>query len=527
MAKYNIYLIDNLEGLEKSLGSDYRSVAEYESNGVKFKFYISNPQRGSIWWAEQYRDKLPAQCHDLYSSTYSAVLLAATAQNIYAISMGRSYTKVDDYCDKDFGVRLAQRLGDNTKSKMKNSTFNGGLKSRSIVSNSDYGNLDFSGGESISLLKMKPLEESGLGKSAIIFGSSVSISNSDITPNEIGDTLNDFDKVITQPPNFRVPRAVWVQDKNKIEKLTTKMIQAIESGDCDGKLDFFDYDQFGTSIFFTHEHRWKIKYKNDIHDNEYDDLSVETIRKFCNENRLKLSGVFNSLKVVVVSNDTGRTFTRDLIKFIDYTDDEEKCYLESGKWKQFNDDYIDDLKYWIEQVKLSNLDFEFSKLEFDEWCQNEKKTKNPAYKELFYNTKLSKQLNYELYDRKMDYRLKSGIEICDLYDTQNKKIIVTKRGEAKDFGYAVDQANSVLSLVMNGMYTSEKGTKIPIKELELLLILTKRKNKIKNLDEFKSFIFLSKINAIYALCREKGIEFGIRLSYENTTNTQKEYDKND
>ena len=519
MAKYNIYLINDLDGLETSLGNGYSLVSDYGSNNVNFKFYVSDPQYGNVWWSEQYKDRLPSEYHDLQSTTYSAVLLAITdLGNVYAISMGRSYALIDNYCDRDFGINLAQRLGDNTKSKMKSSTFNGGVKNRSIVSNSDYSNLDFSGGESIALLKMKSLEEAELGKSAVIFGSSIQISNTNITHNDIGRILNEFDNILVQAPRFRIPRATWVVDKTKIERLTNKMIDAIDSGNCDGMINFFDYDQFGTNILFTHEHTWKIKYGKDIYEKEYDNLSASTIREYCKDARLSLRGAFNLLKIVAVSNDIGRTYTHDLIRFIDYTDDEERCYLENGRWKQFNPDYLEDLQYWIRQIPLSDLDFEFKKTEFEKWRNQEKQKKKPAYKELFYNTKLSEKFGYELYDRRMDYKMKRGIEICDLYDKEAKKIIITKRGEVKDFGYAVDQANSVITLVVNGMYNpgNNKEEDVQVKKLELLLILNKRKNVIKSLEkDIKSFTFLSKINAIYALCREKSIEFGIRFAYED------------
>ena len=63
MAKYNIYLINDLDGLETSLCNGYSPVADYGSNNVNFKFYVSGPQYGNVWWSEQYKDILPNEYH--------------------------------------------------------------------------------------------------------------------------------------------------------------------------------------------------------------------------------------------------------------------------------------------------------------------------------------------------------------------------------------------------------------------------------------------------------------------------------
>ncbi len=516
MSKYNIYAVEDVESLVDELkAKDYSAVAEYEAHEVSFSLYVSGKQYGDLWWVNQYGDVLPTEYQDLKATTYSAALVAITKEASYAISMGRSFFIIDNYCDKDFGISIAQRAGDNAKSKMKSSSFNGGVKSRAIVSNSDYTNLDFSGGESVGLLKMKALEEMGLGKSAILFGSSVQLANVDISYKELGKVLNELDTLLAEEPKFRVPRSVRVTDEKKIAKLNANLVKTISSGSETASIGLYDFDNFGVYYFFTDDVKWQLKYKNDLYETEYDHVDVTTIKEFCKDHGLKLEGVFRDLKLVA-KPDSGHGFTRELTRFIDYTDDEENCYLENGQWRQFNNDYLEDMQYWLSHIRLENLEYEFDAEEFERWRETEKTKKKPSYKELFYNTKLEEQFGYKLYDRHMDSKLKRNIEVCDLYDKSQKKIIVTKRGEPKDLGYAVDQASSVFSLIVNGKYTPEKTPKkkINIDNVELLLIFTKRQTSIKSLDDIKSFTFLSKINALYALCREKGLGFNIRFSYE-------------
>ena len=81
-------------------------------------------------------------------------------------------------------------------------------------------------------------------------------------------------------------------------------------------------------------------------------------------------------------------------------------------------------------------------------------------------------------------------------------------------GYALDQASSVISLISNGRYIPSDGGYIEVDEVELWLIFTNRSNPIQSLMDIRSFTFLSKINALYAMCREKDLKFSVSFSYE-------------
>ena len=103
-----------------------------------------------------------------------------------------------------------------------------------------------------------------------------------------------------------------------------------------------------------------------------------------------------------------------------------------------------------------------------------------------------------------------------MYDRENKTIIVTKRGEPIDLGYAVDQASTVIKLINNGKYKTQTkpSRSLTVKEIRLLLIFKKRKTRIQILNEVDSLTFQNKINDLYSLCREKGIIFKVTVGYE-------------
>ena len=513
MAKYNIYKIDDLDGLQEKLRQkEYKSVAEYKSSNVSFNFCISQ-EYSDVWWSTQYKPILPEEYHDLKATTYSAILIALIEESVYAVSMGRSFSIIDDYCDQEFGINVAQRIGDGSKSKMKSSIFNGGVKSRSITSNVDYSNLDFTVGESINLLKMKAENDKDFGRSAIVFGSSIQLANIDISARELGFLIEKVNETLALDVKFKVPRSKIVINPEKIKKLNDNLVKAIENGGDDYNIGFYDFDNFGVNIFFTDDVIWQFKYKGIIYEDEYSSISIDTIKRFCDTNNFLLRGILKDLKLVVRS-DQGRTFTKELIYFIDYQDDDTRCYLENGRWKEFNNDYLEDLQFWVKKIEIATRDINFNEEDFLNWCSREKESGNPAYKELYYNKVLSERGEYQLYDRKIDFKLKRNIEICDVYDPLNKKIIVTKRGDARNLGYALDQASSVISLISNGRYIPSDGGYIEVDEVELWLIFTNRSNPIQSLMDIRSFTFLSKINALYAMCREKDLKFSVSFSYE-------------
>lgn len=102
------------------------------------------------------------------------MILAKTAKNNYMISMGKTHFYMNEFCDMDFGVDLAQRIGDRTKNKLKNSDYFGGARNKAITSNVGYSDLDFQSGESIGFLKLMPGDKEEWGKSSIALGQAFS-----------------------------------------------------------------------------------------------------------------------------------------------------------------------------------------------------------------------------------------------------------------------------------------------------------------------------------------------------------------
>lgn len=522
MSKYNIYLItsgneelltDRLvdEGLEK--------ISSKKIGGVTLDFYMTPEGQLSVpWWKDQYRDLIPEKYQEIFNKSYTATLIAHTPLRTYAVTMGKSHFYVNEFCDLDFGVDIAQRIGDRTKYKMKNSDFFGGIKDKSITSNTDYFELDFQSGESVSFLKMRPLNEDEWGKAAITFGNSVQLNNIEVSAKELGGVLASFDKILTQESLFPVPRSRRVTNEKEIERLNAHLADLVEQG-ADDLVKMFEYNQFGVSFVFSEDIHFKLKvlgttYKLD----PAGSLAISDIKRFCEDKNLTLKGILSRV-MIVMEPDFGRHITKPLMELIDYKS-EDGFFLRNGRWYQFNHDFVEDLHNRLGEIELSDLDFKFKESEFKAWQAEQDKRKDKIkYKEYFYNSEIARIEKFELYDRDLDYRRTQHFEVCDMYDRSKKAIIVTKRGEAIDLGYAVDQASTVVKLINNGRYrTQKKPGKLPksllVKELRLLLIFKERKTRIKLLNEVDSLTFQNKINDLYSLCREKGVGFKVTVGYE-------------
>lgn len=517
MAKYNLYLLnkDSVElALNKLRDKKYTHIKTFRNYNVDFDMYITKlGHRNDVWWIDQYSKFLPEEFIIVKNTSYSAMILAKTAKNNYMISMGKTHFYMNEFCDMDFGVDLAQRIGDRTKNKLKNSDYFGGARNKAITSNVGYSDLDFQSGESIGFLKLMPGDKEEWGKSSIAFGASVQFSSIDVDPTELGLLLNEIDSALQRDSLFRIPRSTIVKNKNIIDSLNDKLAQHIVN--CDTEIvQIFDYEQFGVSFFFSEDATWKLKHGG--HESELlNDLNLVSIKEFCQQGGIDLKDNFKDIKVSILVNGQSK-FTSSLLAFLDYQD-EGNYYLRNGRWYEFNQDFIDELHEQMSEIEVTNIDFDFSHEAYLTWKGRQGEQLN--YKERYYNTEMAKKYGYTLYDRNLDLHRGKKIEVCDMYDKSTKKIIVTKRGEPVDLGYAIDQAHTVVKLVNHGRYQVHvpRKKKLPIHNVELLLIFKKRKSKIASLSEINSLTFQTKINDLLAACRDKGLGFSVSLGYESVS----------
>jgi hypothetical protein len=205
-------------------------------------------------------------------------------------------------------------------------------------------------------------------------------------------------------------------------------------------------------------------------------------------------------------------YTLQLTRMIEYYDDTSRTFLFRGKWFHFNQSFMEALHNALSQISTSKFSMVFSENEYKVWQAS--LTDGVRYRERFIIEKINESLGYTVLDRALDYLhtadKKYSIEVGDLYDSSNEKIIVVKIGEPYDFSYAFDQAYATLSNTEGHNYKKSDGTIYPLKEIELLLIF-RTARELTDAKDTKSLIFELKLNELQKIAQEKNIK--LKLSY--------------
>ena len=146
MPKFNIYkIIRNSKNdlISKLINVDLELVGSKMIDNFTLEFYLSTePDEVSIWWAEYYRsffehEELPE------NKIYFGCLLIYNDDIIYAISLGKTHFYLKEYCDLEFGIKLAERIIDVNNLRLKNSKFYKSKRNKSITSYSNNTELDY------------------------------------------------------------------------------------------------------------------------------------------------------------------------------------------------------------------------------------------------------------------------------------------------------------------------------------------------------------------------------------------------
>ncbi len=110
MPKYNIYKIIKSE--ENNLKDKLKSVnlhrtCSKEVDGFMFDFYYSkDPDEVDIWWTDLYKDFFE-DIGKPKNKIYFGVLLISNDKLLYAVSLGKAYFYLKNFCDMEFGFDLA------------------------------------------------------------------------------------------------------------------------------------------------------------------------------------------------------------------------------------------------------------------------------------------------------------------------------------------------------------------------------------------------------------------------------------
>jgi len=531
MAKYNIYRVKQgkVKALHEKLTSvAYEETSKTEAGSYKLTAYFTPvPKLGDIWWLTQY-----ATFFDSYkmkkNTVYSGAIVAENKKTKegFLIALGRTHFYVQEFIDYTFGLKMAERIGNERSAKFKSSKQFAGQTSKSMISFSGDTSLSFSPGEATDYVKLKPTNATVWGKSYVHFGTSLQFGSIDYSPEELDMLLSNLEDSFSADAVFSLPRMVPVKEDDQVAELDSDLAAAIKKESA--QLCVVDFELYGVDFVFSQQTYIKLEFEGQLSE-EIAELDTAAVKKFAQDHKIDLSKSLRDIKAKLFVNESSK-FTVDLIRLLDYVG-VGNAFLYRGDWFIFSDSFLENLMQSIASVTLEPLDLEFDYLEHEAWkLEHEKKQKGVKKKDkIIYPERyaidkiISNGHGLKNIDRALDYRrynkTKLSVEISDIYDPQHEEMSVVKIGSAKDFGYAFDQAALTLNLVKANQYTMQDGTILPVKKLRLSLLSSKKATP-KEVADIESLSFRIKLGALMNLAKEKNVD--LVVSFAKYTKKPKE-----
>ena len=466
-----------------------------------------------------------------------SVLLIKKGKNAYAVTFGYSFFLVDKYCDDDFGFDFARKV-ELDGIKITSLTSPHSKRNKTINSFVDYDNLEFDSGESYSKIKanVKIDSEFKLFKPMLEMGTSIKFSVENESLQKIVNLIDYVEKTIDGKTIYnRIPVLCKVKDEKRLIILEQELrdnikkdIHVINISELDiiGVTEIFNRNDSGCELRYN-------RYKKSISNLDY----VE-IEKFCIENDIDMSENLLDIKVQTLKDE--RPIRTDTIRnLIDYTNDEQRCFLTKGKWYEYNDNYIEYLHDEIAEIDVVyNFQYDFSSEKHDSFIKikyaeekedakfkglNEKeiyeKLKNKYYAERCFNM-LRENDGFKNYDREMDaIGGKEKIEAMDLFCEENNTILAVKIGNSSGkLSYVVDQSLTALNAYKHNLNDIKKKIK-SIEQVGIWIILDKKdklpiKNNKHDICQLKMLTLKNKINHWAKEVRLQGYKPIIYLNYK-------------
>jgi uncharacterized protein (TIGR04141 family) len=515
MAKYNIYQVKPGKAadlVEKLKTSGYEEATSQILGAYKLTSYFTAlPKPTEIWWLTQFAAFFSDHVQKK-NTVYSGAIVAENQDTgqAFLLALGKTHFYAQEFIDYTFGLKVAERIGSNKGAKTKSLKHFAGQTSKSMISFSGDSVLSFKPGEATDYVKLKATDADKWGKSYIHFGTSVQFGSIDYEPDKLNDLLANIEGCLEDEAVFSLPMILPVKDETQIQQLDKEVSQAI-TGD-NASLSVVDFELYGVDFVFSQQTHVRLEYDGVLSDN-ITELDIAAVKKFAEDNSLDLDTTLRDINAKLYVNDSSK-FTVPLIKLLDYVGDSE-YFLYRGKWYIFSESFLNSLLELIKTAPVEQMQMEFTKAEHQVWQTNHEDDE-VKYRERYVIDKIV-QANegFRDIDRVFDYKQYNGkkakIEVSDIYDPAHSEINVVKIGEAKDFGYAFDQAALVLTFIQANKYVLGDGSSIEVKRLRLTLVSSNVTTPESPAD-INSLSFQIKLGELMNLAREKSVDLVVTFA---------------
>lgn len=483
-----------------------------ESSGTEKSFfrsfYIKEDLDISIWWVKSFSIYLKDSKEKMTNKIYSSVLVYESSRASYVITFGKSHFYVREFCDTDFGTRIAKKIADKNEVKMLAVKKFNEKKKKEIRSYVDKNKIDIDGGESTDYIQASILNDyrDDFGNKAK-FGESVIFSTHKLfIADDIVSLLEKLVGVEKLEDKFKLPKALECIDQSKILELDKELTDTVygNSGDYDFSLN--SYNLVGADFVFSGNEKYVLYTRNATE--EFDELSIDNLIDFIKKYAISKND-FYSMKVKILREETGNSGYTKLIKeCLDFTSSKHNVILDHGKWRELNQDYIESLNESVDEIESiiehEHKDISLKKLskinETNKW-----EGENEFNKSLEKNGYTNTDKNFNILGIGSGYK----IEAWDLQ--KDDTVYAVKFGTAKGLSYVCDQAMATLEIIKSIEKHKNKLTTINAKKFCLWLGFSNI-NRIEHVSTVDSLILKQKLQAWKKTCEKTGVVPLLKIS---------------
>jgi uncharacterized protein (TIGR04141 family) len=489
--KLNVFLIprENVGSLKTKLSEVGMSIVY--SNAVDewaSEFYFSSePGPVLIPWVQDFSAELSSLNETPVNSLHYGAFIWDSGKCCFALSFGKTHFYLREFCDSDFGLDMARRIGLKDDVRQKAARRYSGRRKKEIRSYQRLTQLDVESGESVDYLQAATIEPERWGPTAK-FGSSI-LLNPPIAHDALPAFFRNIQDELAKDPRFKLPRTEVITDDTVISQYDQELVEAI--GSQAASFEEEGHQLVGVDFIFSGSQQYGFHYKR-ARSSTFDSLNISDLRSFIQEHNIEADQILN-IKVRTIREDT-KEYSQKLIKTLEYSARNDRVFLREGKWVRFNEDYAESLDVFIDEAIEIDPAMELDLAEI-------------FITEPEFNRDMLGR-GYEVADTDMSIVQLRGykIEAWDL--KKGKTAYAVKFGTTQDLGYVCDQAVNVLEIFRNDPAA--------FKEIELdtycLWLVLERVTPLAKLSQLRSIILKQKLDSWARKCREMGIKPTVRLS---------------
>jgi uncharacterized protein (TIGR04141 family) len=492
--KLNIFSIptDKVTKLkEKLLSVKMEAIHSAEVEGWNTTFFFSKtPDPVEIPWLNHYPEIFGSELkptNNVYYGTY----LWERGATCFGLSFGKSHFYLRQYSDSDFGLQIATRIGNKEDVTQKAARKFVGNKKREVRSYAKDSPIDIESGESVDYIQSAIIEEHQ-GKFGKIgkFGTSLLLTI-DVDANAIPHILNDISEIRQAEQKFKLPKIEIIKDEGRISIYDTRLVNRLMGSIHNAAFNDESHYIVGIDFIFPSNQRYALKFHH-IETPELESVDIPILKRFVDEHNISKNEILD-IRVKVMRDDA-RSYSRTLKQSLEFVMDDERVMLADGEWKEFNEDYLNQLHKYIDEVIVIDTALEDSLKEVD--------SDEPTF-----NLNIQ-QFGYVFADKNYDILKLPGHKIEAWDFNKGKASYAVKFGNAQELGYVCGQAVNVLELMRN---VPGVRSVLDCEEYCLWLVMERGTLPAK-LSDISSIIFKQKLEDWARKCRELGIKPTVRLS---------------